>query len=83
MQWNFLPRHGVNAPEGWANLIAAHRPGAKGVVIAVVDTGIAFRTWRSFKRSPDLGGTTFVDPCDLVAHPLRRGPLRRPICARP
>jgi serine protease len=73
MQWNFLPKNGVNAPQAWANLIADHRPGAKGVVIAVVDTGVAFRDWRTFKRSPDFAGTKFVDPCDLIAGTVRDG----------
>ena len=73
MQWNFLARDGVDAPEAWANLLADHRPGARGVVIAVVDTGVAFRSWKGFRRSPDFRGTRFADPCDLVAGTLRRG----------
>jgi serine protease len=67
LQWNFLPAAGVNAPEAWANLIAAHRPGARGVTVAILDTGVAYRDWRRFRRSPDFRGTRFVAPCDLVA----------------
>jgi len=73
LQWNFMPAAGVNAPEAWANLLADHRPGARGVVIAVVDTGVAFRNWRGFRRSPDFRGTRFVHPCDLVAGTIRNG----------
>ncbi|HEX3801509.1 MAG TPA: S8 family serine peptidase [Solirubrobacteraceae bacterium] len=73
LQWNFLAKNGVNAPKAWANLLADHRPGAKGVVIAVVDTGIAFRDWKTFKRSPDFAGTKFVDPCDLIAGTVHDG----------
>ncbi len=73
LQWNFLAASGVNAPQAWANLLADHRPGARGVVIAVVDTGVAFRNWKQFSRSPDLGSTRFRDPCDLVAGRIRRG----------
>jgi serine protease len=73
MQWNFLPGAGVDAPSAWANLIADHRPGAKGVVVAVLDTGVAYRRWRNFRMSPDFRGTRFVDPCDLVAGKLARG----------
>jgi serine protease len=73
MQWNFLPRIGVNAPQAWANLLADHRAGAKGVVIAVVDTGVAFRNWKRFRQSPDFRGTRFIDPCDLVTGRIRRG----------
>lgn len=73
LQWNFMPADGVNAPQAWGNLISDHRAGARGVTIAVVDSGIAYRNWRAFRRSPDFGGTRFVDPCDLVAGTLRRG----------
>ena len=38
-QWNFGPAVGVNAPAAWDNLIAAGRPGGRGSVIAVLDTG--------------------------------------------
>jgi serine protease len=73
VQWNFLAKAGVNAPQGWFNLLADHRPGARGVVIAVVDTGVAFRNWRTFKRSPDFDGTRFAAPCDLVLGSIRNG----------
>ncbi len=68
MQWNFLPGAGVDAPTAWGNLIADRRPGGSGVVIAVLDTGVAYRSWRRFTRSPDLKGTRFVSPYDFVAH---------------
>ncbi|MGH2842150.1 MAG: S8 family serine peptidase, partial [Solirubrobacteraceae bacterium] len=73
LQWNFLPAEGVNAPEAWANLRADHRPGARGVVIAILDSGVAYRDWGNFKRSPDFEGTRFVEPCDLVTGTLRAG----------
>ena len=75
MQWNMLPGAGVNAPEAWANLLAVHRAGGKGVVVAVLDTGVAYRNWRQFDRSPDFGRTHFVSPHDFVAgngYPLDR-----------
>jgi serine protease len=75
MQWNFLPTIGVNAPEAWANLIADGHPGGRGVVIAVLDTGIAYRNWHRYRESPDFKGTRFVDPYDFVAgnrYPLDR-----------
>jgi serine protease len=57
VQWNFLDSlAGVNAPAAWDNLIAAGRPGGKGVVVAVVDTGVAYRNYKRFRRSPDLRG---------------------------
>lgn len=71
LQWNFLPRAGIDAPQAWANLQADHRPGARGIVVAVVDTGIAFRNWKNFKESPDFRGTRFIAPCDLVAGAIK------------
>lgn len=73
LQWNFLPAAGVNAPAAWATLIRDHRAGARGVRVAVLDTGIAYRNWGHFRRSPDFAGTRFVDPCDLVLGHVRSG----------
>ncbi len=73
LQWNFLTAAGVDAPQAWANLLADHRPGARGVVIAVVDTGVAFRNWKNFRESPDFRGTRFIDPCDLVTGSIKAG----------
>jgi serine protease len=67
LQWNFDPRAGVSAPGAWGDLIADGRPGASGVTIAVIDTGVAFENWGRYRKSPDFGATKFVDPCDLVA----------------
>ena len=75
MQWNMLPGIGVDAPEAWANLLAVHRAGAKGVVIAILDTGIAYRNWHRFRKSPDFEWTRFVHPYDFVAG--NRFPLDR------
>lgn len=75
VQWNFLATDGVDAPTAWANLIAAGHPGGSGVTIAVLDTGVAYRNWRSFRRSPDFAGTRFVSPYDFIAnnpYPLDR-----------
>jgi serine protease len=75
MQWNFLEAAGVDAPGAWANLIADRRPGGRGVVVAVLDTGVAYRDWETFTKSPDFGRTRFVAPYDFVAH--NRFPLDR------
>jgi serine protease len=74
-QWNFLPGAGVDAPRAWANLFAVRRGGAKGTVIAVLDTGVAYRDWRQFHKSPDFGRTKFTAPYDFVAR--NRFPLDR------
>ena len=68
MQWNLLPYIGVNAPEAWGNLFAVHHPGGRGVVVAILDTGVAYRNWGRFRRSPDFTGTRFVHPYDFIDH---------------
>jgi serine protease len=75
MQWNFLPGAGVGAPGAWGNLIADGKPGGRGAIVAVLDTGVAYRNWGQFAKSPDFAGTRFVDPWDFIggnAFPLDR-----------
>ncbi len=69
---------GVNAPQAWANLRADGRAGGRGVVIAVLDTGVAYRTGHSIPAHDDLRRPhEFVDPYDFVAkQPGRRVPAR-------
>ncbi len=79
LQWNFLPWEGVSTPElpvspggidavgAWRNLIAAKRPGASGITIAVLDTGVAYRSLgKRFLRSPDFTSSQFVPGYDFV-----------------
>jgi serine protease len=75
LQWNFLSGAGIDAPPAWSHLIADGHPGGRGVVVAIIDTGVAYRRWRSFRRSPDFNDTKFVAPYDFVAH--NRYPLDR------
>jgi len=82
LQWNFLPCGsacdddtggapqafgGIDAPGGWRNLIQLRRPGARGVTVAVVDTGVAYRDrGKKFRRSPDLKRRQFTAAKDYV-----------------
>jgi serine protease len=67
LQWNFdSPLAGVDAPDAWQHLIAAGRPGGKGVVVAVLDTGIAYADRGRFLRSPDFSALRFVRGYDFV-----------------
>ena len=78
-QWNFLPWEGtatpllpvspggIDAVGGWENLAAAGRPGARGVNVAVLDTGVAYRAkGAGFRRSPDFSSGQFLDGYDFV-----------------
>jgi len=68
LQWNFAGPASVNAPQAWGNLIAAGRPGGRGVKIAVLDTGIAYRRFGETPADPDLAGTRFVRGYDFIQH---------------
>ncbi len=65
-QWNFTGPYGVDALGAWRHLIAARRPGGAGVVVAVVDSGVAYRNTPPHRRSPDLQGFRFVRGRDFV-----------------
>jgi serine protease len=67
LQWNFVGPFGVNAPQAWANLGAEGAAGGRGVLVAVLDTGVAYRNVGRFRRSPDLGTGQFVRGADFVS----------------
>jgi serine protease len=83
LQWNFLPcgsfcvpgsaaleqqsAGGIDAVGAWKNLRKVGRPGGKGVTVAVLDTGIAYKDEGTrFRRSPDFGTGQFVPGWDFV-----------------
>jgi len=68
LQWNFAGPFGVNAPQAWANLAASGAPGGNGVIVAVLDTGVAYANRGPFRRSPDFSRFSFVAGYDFVAH---------------
>ncbi|TMQ03909.1 MAG: peptidase S8 [Deltaproteobacteria bacterium] len=39
-----------------------------GVIVAVLDTGVAYEDYKSFHLLPDLKGISFVDPYDFVSN---------------
>jgi len=65
-QWNFLAQFGVNAPEAWQNLIDTGRDGGRGSVVAVIDSGVAYRTSGRYRRSPDFSRSQFVRGYDFL-----------------
>ena len=66
LQWNLLPGAGVAAPEAWDNTIRAGSGGGRGVTVAVLDTGVAYRNRGRFRRSPDLSRYRFARGYDFV-----------------
>ena len=66
LQWNFLAGVGVNAPDAWQHLLDVGRPGGRGTVVAVLDTGVAYATRKRFRRSTDLSHGDFVRGYDFV-----------------
>jgi serine protease len=68
LQWNFAGPFGVNAPQAWANVAADGAPGGRGVVVAVLDTGVAYANRGPFRRSPDVSRFGFVPGYDFIAH---------------
>src|SRR6185503_1622817 len=42
LQWNLYEQFGINMPEAWQLAEAAGAPGGTGVVVAVLDSGVAF-----------------------------------------
>jgi serine protease len=78
-QWNFLAPEsieggllpispgGIDAVGAWRNLIEAGRPGASGIVVAVLDSGIAYRSLGvEFLPSPDFGSKQTVPGYDFI-----------------
>jgi serine protease len=72
-QWNFQT---VNMEQAWE----VESGGNSGVVVAVLDTGVAYENYqqgsrfqrKTYQQAPDLAGTTFVAGWDFVnndAHP--------------
>jgi serine protease len=68
VQWNFLDAVGIRAPTAWENVIRLGQPGGRGVVVAVLDTGVAYRNSpdRRFRKAPDLSRQRFIRGHDFV-----------------
>jgi serine protease len=57
-QWH-MPQ--INMPTAWDQ-----STGIPGVVVAVIDCGVAYETYGAFTQAPDLAGTHFVAGYDFV-----------------
>ena len=76
LQWNLSGPFGINMPEAWSLARRRGAPGGRGAIVAVLDTGVAYRNIGQYRRAPDLRsfvrGYDFVDddpfPVDLNGH---------------
>jgi serine protease len=83
MQWNFLPcgstcgraeeplnfeaAGGIDAIGAWRTIHRRGRASGQGVRVAVLDTGVAYRTVKpDFKKSPDFSPKQFLGGYDFV-----------------
>jgi serine protease len=67
LQWNFDGHFGVKAPEAWSNASGAGRPAGSKVIVAVLDTGVAYANRGAYRRSPDFSKYTFVQGYDFIS----------------
>ena len=65
-QWNFSGPFGIDAPQAWANVAADGAPGGSKVVVAVLDTGVAYANRGRYRRSPDFSRYSFVQGYDFI-----------------
>ncbi len=56
----------MNAPAAWDLARAAGAPGGRGAVVAVIDSGVAYKDHGRFRRAPDLYAARFVRGYDWV-----------------
>jgi serine protease len=68
LQWNFAGPFGIGIQSAWDNAIAAGNAGGSGVTVAVLDTGVAYRTSpdRRYVKAPDLNRSRFVRGFDFI-----------------
>jgi serine protease len=63
----FQARGGLNAVDAWTILKQRRAAGAKGAIVAVLDTGVAFRSKKpGFLKSPDFNRGQFLPGFDFV-----------------
>ncbi len=65
-QWNFDGTNGIDASQAWANVAADGAPGGAKVIVAVLDTGVAYANRGRYRRSPDFSKYSFVQGYDFI-----------------
>jgi serine protease len=67
-QWDLTAPFGIDAPDAWPLARGTGHPPGAGVVVAVLDTGLAYANRPPFRRSPDISRQHVVAGYDFVAH---------------
>lgn len=71
-QWNFKNgAGGINLEPAW-DISAGKSSTGDRVIVAVLDSGVAYEDYSSYKKAPDLANTNFVSGYDFInndAHP--------------
>ncbi|TAN58615.1 DUF5011 domain-containing protein, partial [Patescibacteria group bacterium] len=63
-QWNFEK---IKISQAWdQDAVEPLYGGDPSVIVAIIDTGVAYETYSTFVQAPDLAGTTFVPGYDFV-----------------
>jgi serine protease len=72
-QWHFDATHGINLGAAWdLDTTAPLYGGDPSIVVAVVDSGVAYETYGGYVQAPDLANTNFTSGWDFInsdAHP--------------
>jgi serine protease len=66
-QWDLTGPFGIDAPNAWPLARAAGRAPGAGVIVAVVDTGLAYANRPPYRRSPDISAAHVVRGYDFIA----------------
>jgi serine protease len=66
VQWSLTGKFGINIATAWTQAAQAGGTGGRGVVIAVLDSGVAYSNRKPFRRSPDLASKRFVRGYDFI-----------------
>ncbi|WP_445475508.1 S8 family serine peptidase [Methanococcoides methylutens] len=60
LQWNLYTDHGINVEPAWIESTG------NGVIVAILDTGVAYEDYRQYQIAPDLVNTKFVAGYDFI-----------------
>lgn len=66
VQWDLTGPYGINVTKAWSRARRSGRSGGRGVRIAVVDSGIAYRRLGRYRQSPDFRGARVIRGYDFV-----------------